>query len=274
MLFAVKNLRASRVNLIMNDFAAGLPSPLSFIGLSDAVARNLGREPWSARVLPVLHTVAVSPGRTKPEMENKSGSFGPIEIMEDLIGTVSVSCLIDLPGHESAQSLKESLFGMRIAGGTLQDEHFQVDQVTPDGSAFQGLWRGYAMLPAWRDDHCRITTGRTEELAEIAKLLFPSEKRPGSGWIIPSAVGYRLIEDPETTPRRTGSRNGEIPHVFVEPVLGTAELVSVRNTQLTQTTRENLLRHFWSWDVRGEYVLGNPAYHPASRSKEKDISNA
>ena len=66
MLFAMRNLRASRVNLLMNDFAAGLPSPLSFLGLADALARDLELPPWSARTLPVLHRVEVSKGRTRP----------------------------------------------------------------------------------------------------------------------------------------------------------------------------------------------------------------
>lgn len=65
MLFAIKNMKASRVNLLMNDFAAGLPSPLAFIGLGDAIARRLGLNPWSARTLPILHRVDVSQGRTK-----------------------------------------------------------------------------------------------------------------------------------------------------------------------------------------------------------------
>ena len=89
---------ASRVNLLMNDFAAGLPSPLSFLGLADALARDLGLAAWSARILPVLHQVSVTEGRTKPEMEAKSGSFVPVETMEDLTGTVEVSILVDLPG--------------------------------------------------------------------------------------------------------------------------------------------------------------------------------
>lgn len=30
-LFVLRDIRASRVNLMMNDYAAGLPSPLSFL---------------------------------------------------------------------------------------------------------------------------------------------------------------------------------------------------------------------------------------------------
>jgi hypothetical protein len=104
-LYVLRNIRASRVNLIMNDFVAGLPSPLSFLGLGDLLARNLGLTPWRARVIPILHRVHISDGRTKPEMENKSGVFSPIETMEDMTGTVDISLLLHFPRCESESDL-------------------------------------------------------------------------------------------------------------------------------------------------------------------------
>ena len=259
MLFAIRNLRASRVNLIMNDFAAGLPSPLSFIGLGDAVVRRLGLTPWSARVLPVLHRVDVSQGRTKPEMENKSGIFIPIETMEDLTGTVEVSLLLDLPGHESVAALMDVVPTLRVAGGTLQNDDYRVDAVTADGSAFRGMRRGYAMIRPDQEDRRLITIGDTEGLAAIAAILFPAERPQGFGWIVPVAVGYHLIEDPETAPKRIRTRCREIPHVFAEPVLGIAELVSVRNRRLTELTEKGLSDVLWSWKAQDDHVLGHTA---------------
>lgn len=272
-LYVIRNIRASRVNLIMNDFAAGLPSPLSFLGLADLIMRNLGLEPWSGRVIPILHQVSVSEGRTKPEMENKSGIFEPIETMEDMTGTVEVSLLMHLPGCESENTLREQIVGRRIAGGLIQNENFEVRSVTADGSAFRDLRRGYAMIRPDLAERRFITSGDlTPEqpgLARLAEILFPSERPPGFGWIAPSAVGYRLIEDPATVPQRIRTRSKDIPHVYAEPVVGIAELVSVRNRRLTGMTMSDLDKIFWSWDAREDLILGHPDYHPSQHNLEE-----
>lgn len=272
-LYVIKNIQASRVNLIMNDFAAGIPSPLSFLGLADLIMRNLGLEPWLGRVIPVLHGVSVSEGRTKPEMENKSGVYEPIETMEDLTGAVEISLLMHLPGCESENALRQHLIGRRIAGGVIQNESLDVKSVTADGSAFRSLRRGYAVIRPDLAERRFITSGDlTQEqpgLARIAEILFPSDRPPGFGWIVPSAVGYRLLEDPETVPQRIRTRSKDIPHVYAEPVVGIAELVSVRNRRLTGMTMSDLDKIFWSWDAREDLILGHPDYHPSQQDKEE-----
>lgn len=265
-LFVLKDIRASRVNLVMNDYAAGLPSPLSFLGLGDLIARQLGLHPWSARVIPILHRVYVSEGRTKPEMENKSGIFEPIETIEDMTGSVEISLLLHLPGCESESALRAQLVGRRIAGGLIQNDYVEVRSVTPDGSAFRGLRRGYAMIRPEQPERRFITSGDlTPEqpgLEHIAETLFPADRPLSFGWIVPAAVGYRLLEDPKTVPKRIRTRSKDIAHVYAEPVLGIAELVSVRNIRLTSLTMSDLSDLFWSWDARDDLVLGHPAYHP------------
>ena len=274
MLFAIKNLRASRVNLLMNDFAAGLPSPLSILGLGDAVVRDLGLTPWSARTLPVLHRVYVSQRRTKPEMENKSDVFTPIETMEDLTGTVEVSVLLDLPGYDNDIEVRNSLYGRRIAGGTIQNEEIRVETVTRDGSVFRKLSRGYAMIRPETRERRMISTGSQKSLAAIATLLFPAERPPGFGLVVPVAVGHHFLEDPDSAPKRIRTRCRDVPHVFTEPVLGIAELISVRNERLTKLGEESLDELLWSWTARGEYVLGHPAYHPEIHDSLKDVHHA
>lgn len=270
MMFAVKNIVASRVNLLQNDYAAGLPSPLSFLGLADTLVRNMGLAPWSGRTLPILHWVVPSDGRTKPEMEPKGGEFSPIETMEDQVGTVEISLLVDLPGCESASKVRKAMTGRRIAGGLIQNDTIQVDAVTADGSAFRGLRRGFAVVRPGPEhpERRRISIGDETTLSTIARTLFPAEREPGSGWIVPVAAGYRLLEDPETVPQRIRTRSREVPHVFAEPVLGIAELISVRNARLTDLSEDGLDALLWSWDARNDLVLGHPDYHPEAVSKE------
>ncbi|WP_275791595.1 type I-F CRISPR-associated protein Csy2 [Pararhizobium gei] len=263
-LYVVKDIRASRVNLIMNDFAAGLPSPLSFLGLADLLARELRLTPWSAGVIPVLHRVHVSEGRTKPEMENKSGLYAPIETIEDMVGTVDLSLLLHLPGCDSDSALREQIPHRRIAGGLIQNEAFKVEAVTPDGSAFRSLRRGYAMIRPELAERRLITSGDQEGLAAVARTLFPAEREPGFGWIVPASIGYHLLEDPATVPPRIRTRSKTVPHVFAEPVLGIAELVSVRNERLTGLSATALSALLWRWEARGDLVLGHATYHPES----------
>lgn len=263
MLFVVRNLRASRVNLLMNDFAAGLPSPLAFLGLADTVVRALDLEPWSASVLPVLHEVRVSEGRTKPEMapsRKDPRRFAPAETAEDLVGAVHASLLLDLPEHDDELALADALEMRRLAGGPICGRRVDVEAVAADGGAFATLPRGYAMLAPSDPQLAPIATGALEDLARVADLLFPAERVPGTGWRVPLAVGHRLLEDPDTAPKRTGTRDPAVPHVFAEPAVGVGELVSIRNPRLTGLDAEGLRDVLWRWQAKGRWVFGHHAF--------------
>ena len=263
-LFAIHSLRAARVNMVMNDYVAGLPSPLSFLGLADLHSRRLGLTPWQGGILPVFHGVHISEGRTKPEMEPNGGSFGPIEIVEDLTGTVDVSLLLSLQGSVSATALKQTLIGTRIAGGLIQNDDFVVEEVTQDGSAFRGLKRGYALTPARSPERSVFSRGDPASLAQVVDLLYPQDRAAGFGWPIPAAIGYHLLEDPATTPPRLRTRSKTIPHVFAEPLLGIAECISVRSPQLTKLSAQELEVLMWRWHSEGSLLLGNQTYSPDS----------
>ncbi|WP_313137808.1 type I-F CRISPR-associated protein Csy2 [Paracoccus jeotgali] len=261
MRFAVCNLRASRVNLLMNDYVAGLPSPTAFLGLAESIGRDLGVEPWAAQVLPILHAVHISEGRTKPEMESKGGAFTPIEIIEDLVGTIDASIILDLPGCEDADALRSRILCKRIAGGTIANRHIRVEVVAKDGGCLNGLRRGYAMV---RPDQCErrlISSGDLAQMERIAQILFPAIPEPGRGRIIPVAVGHRLLEDPDRVSKRIRARSPDMPHVFVEPCVGIAELISVRNARLTDLDDDGMADRFWRWSSEGNYILAHPAYH-------------
>lgn len=274
-MFVVRNLRASRVNLLMNDFAAGLPSPLAFLGLGAAIAPDLGAGRWTVGVLPVLHEVHVSEGRTKPEMEprklkgEKTLQFRPIETVEDLVGTVRVSLLLDVPGFTDEHLLQRALRGRRIAGGVIETrENQQIDvvSVTPNGDAFRRLDRGYAMIRPDAPEFAHVATGAVEDLAALARLLYHERREPGAPWLVPVAVGHRLLEDPAMVPPRENTRDPSVPHVFTEPVVGVAELISVRDRRLTGLDEAGLRERFWRWTTEGDWITGHPFHHPARRA--------
>lgn len=83
---------------------------------------------------------------------------------------------------------------------------------------------------------------------------------------MPVAVGHRLLEDPATAPRRANTRDPRIPHVFVEPAVGVAELISVRNPRLTGLDEPGLRDRLWRWTAEGDWITGHPFHHPARRA--------
>lgn len=259
MKFLVDCLTAYRVNLLMNDYACGLPSPLAFLGLGAAIAPAVGATRWSVGVLPVLHAVEVSQGRTKPEMAPKSGVFTPVEIVEDMTGMVQFSLVLDIPNCASELAVADALQGRRLAGGIFEGE-IRVATVQSDGGALRHVKRGWAMLRPDSADLRRISTGDEESLAAIAERLAPAA---GAGWLVPLAVGHFLLEDPARVAKRKGVRDPTLPHVFTEPVLGIGELVSVRNRKLTEAPPEQFDELFWRWHAQGDWVLGHRAYHPS-----------
>ncbi|OYV96500.1 MAG: hypothetical protein B7Z62_08090, partial [Deltaproteobacteria bacterium 37-65-8] len=96
MRFAITNIETGQANLLMNDYVAGLPSPLTSLGFAEAIVRQLDLKPWSARVLPVIHAVQPSEGRTRPEYTNDGGRFAPTEMPEDMKGHVDISLIVEL----------------------------------------------------------------------------------------------------------------------------------------------------------------------------------
>lgn len=264
MLFLAKDLKASRVNLLMNDFAAGLPSPLAFLGLGETVGRALGTENWTVAVLPVLHRVDVAEGRTRAEYSTRrdKNEFKADEIAEDLVGWVGVSLLLDIHGVSDEHRVREALVGRRIAGGPIHNHEITVLSPTADGTCFSDISRGYAMIPATRPKSLAIATGEISELQAFAAELYPAEREPGSGWFVPVAVGHRLLEDPGRAPTRANTRDPNIPHVFAEPVVGMAELVSVRSRRLRDVSDKALPDLFWRWKAEGDWIVGHRNYHP------------
>ena len=268
MIFVAGNIHAERVNLLMNDYSAGLPSPLAMLGLADAVMRDLGLTPWTAGVVPVLHHVNISMGRTRSEMVNKSGVFRQVEIPEDMIGSVRLSLILDLPGCDDESALADCLMRRRIAGGMIQNRKINVRKIAGNGTVFDLLRRGHVMIAPQQASHCMIANGSREGFDRILELLFPDCLDALPNYWIPAAVGYRLLENPDDVPDRTCRQNPDLPHVFAEPLLGLAELVSDRNWRMTTLSEEDFSSLFWRWHVERDFILGHQAYQLTTGQQE------
>lgn len=259
MTIILSNITADGVNLVQNDFASGMPAPMSYLGLAAAMAPALGLERWDIRVLPVIHEIDVSPGRPKAAMGPKEGAFRPKEIPEQMTGRVRLSLVLDVPAHVGVEDVAEAFEGKRIAGGLVRRIE-RVREAFDVADILRAMRRGYALIPPRNADQQFISNGDGEDLHKVADILFPAHKAPGSGWIVPAAVGWRLLEDPATVPARTGTRAPDITHCFAEPVLGFAELLSIRNPYLTGMKPEEFFALFWSWQTPDDWILGHKIY--------------
>lgn len=246
-MFIARNLVADRVNLHQNAYASGLPSPLAFLGMVGAVAHDLDCDPHSVRVLPIIHQVHQSPGRTKPEQILKSRRFTNAEIIEDAIGTVEFSLAFDIPQVFNEKSVQRSLSFRRLAGGLLRSIEFSVEITPGDAQSLSKLPRGNAFVPALNPEHRKVSRGDRASLQAVADVLYPAEREKDRGWLVPAAVGYHLIEDPRTALPRKNTRDEITPHVFAEPVVGVAEMISVRRNEVRRADGQAFNDLFWSW---------------------------
>lgn len=272
MMFVIKNVDVERVNLLMNDFASGLPSPLAFLGLGASMAISLGLEKkWGIRVLPVIHALSVSQGRTLPARwigkspgKGKEKPFTSPESMEDRIGSISCTIFLDIPGCDDEKEVERAFIGKSVAGGNVKNNtsDIRVEIVTPDGTALNHARRGFIITCPLDAERRHISWGNPQDLAKISRVLAPDVKKKGDGWLVPAAVGYKLFDDDIYQPAlRKGTRDDTIPHAFCDPVVGIAELVSVRNPKLTSLDSDGFDSLFWRWDTRGNFILGHDKYH-------------
>lgn len=264
MIFLLGPFRATNVNLAANDLVAGLPSPMAALGFVGALAHRAGSHDWHHAVLPIYHQIQLSEGRTKATPERAAGgALENIELVEDLTGYVEFSLLADFPDGVNRNFLQGSLAGIRFAGGTVfplkRGGNF-LDCVTEASSVRDGILKvnpGYALTPpVGREDAGCVSFGESETLDTLHERLWARGRQKGEGWLVPAAVGLRLLEDATGTLGRPGVRDPAVPHVFCEPGAGIAELISTRNRsswQHSSTETQRLWR--WSCDHANRLVM-------------------
>ncbi|MCE6958517.1 hypothetical protein LAZ40_05565 [Cereibacter sphaeroides] len=269
MKYLIPGLKAARVNLLQNDFCAGLPSPTAFLGLAACIAHKLGLDRWKLSVLPVLHSVDRSIGRLRPAMEAKNGGYVTVELQEDMTGEVSFSLILDLPEQVSEIRLAEALTGLRLAGGVIfRDKTKKIELLADDAKNLVRCARGFALVP-WRPDgETTCSFGTRDSLRRVAATLWPDDPKLRKGWRVPVAVGYRLLGTPSLAP--SGSRDASVPHVFAEPGVGIAELVSVRSARLTNLPPSEFDGLFWSWTSSRTHIVAHSAYLPAEKDSRHE----
>lgn len=261
-MIAITGLHAHRVNLLQNDFAAGLPSPFAFLGLIANISGRTGAERWDFGVLPIIHSIAHSPGRTKGHIiQDGKGTFKTKEIPEDLRGSVSFSLLVDLPdGCE--QSLASGIAKARLAGGAIFPEHksaIRVLNVPNDGTSLSVFKRGRLVAPLPKMPTIRGYDGEFEPYFNAIKPD-PQDDDTPPGWRVPLAVGYHLLETPKDSTQRVGTRDPSLPHAFAEPIGGVGHLVSPKSASMRALGHQDLAALMWRYTTSASRITAHPFY--------------
>lgn len=253
----IQGLRASRVNLLQNDFAAGLPSPMAFLGLMASMAPRLGVDRWSIGVLPIIHALQISEGRTRGQIAKEGSGIKVLDIPADLLGTVRFSLIVDLD-ESFSDAILDEVVKARLAGGVIFEDGAATARSVSAGRDLARSAPGRIIAPAGGFPVAR--TARDVAGYVDALFPFPDSDEGRTGWNVPVAVGYRLMGRPDEEEPRAGVRDPSVPHVFAEPLGGIGQLISHKGAAAASLDKGGLSALCWRYVKDAPYVLAHPVY--------------
>ncbi|WP_257266528.1 type I-F CRISPR-associated protein Csy2 [Endozoicomonas sp. ONNA2] len=280
------DLRLENINAEACLHVAGLPSITAFTGFAHALQLNwLTREVEKVEgdhlafhgVAIIGHDLALYDGQaksppalhgmhpTKPEDMNPS-------IIQEMKGDLNISlilkiiqeddedeeCLDNIFSHENLQGLAAFLTRTPLAGGRIIKQQLPVFAASSTALAekIQRLPAGWLLCNAKeqlesRNDDPRDNLDRLLDALAGVRGDDGKYHRQQPGWLIPTSIGYRLLEPPTNRP---GTRK-QLPMAFAEPVISLAQWRYLPS--LVHATN--------ALDLRGENALWRHTYSPTDR---------
>lgn len=287
-------LQLENVNTEANLHVAGLPAITSFTGFVHWLQLNwLAREVESAEaeemvfqgVAIIGHSLSLYEGQSKcPQALHGMAPTRPEEInpsiVQELKGDLGITLIIkviqDEDGDEecvrgvfSKNNLKQlaaRLLEMPIAGGRLvkPTAPFFVTSSKRLAEELRNLSYGWLLCNAkehldGKDDDSRDALDRLLDALAVTKGDDDTFHRQQPGWLIPVAIGYRLLEAPVARP---GTRK-QLPHAYAEPVISLAQWRYL----------PSLIHGANSCDLQGMGALWRHTWHPNHRLCVVDTEN-
>ena len=279
-------LQLENVNTEANLHVAGLPAITSFTGFVHWLQLNwLAREVESAEaeemvfqsVAIIGHSLSLYEGQSKcPQALHGMAPTRPEEInpsiVQELKGDLGITLIIkviqDEDGDEecvrgvfSKNNLKQlaaRLLQMPIAGGRIvkPTDPFFVTSSKRLAEELRNLSSGWLLCNAkehldGKDDDTRDALDRLLDALAVTKGDDGTFHRQQPGWLIPVAIGYRLLEEPVTRP---GTRK-QLLHAYAEPVVSLAQWRYL----------PSLIHAANSCDLQGMGALWRHTWHPNHR---------
>jgi hypothetical protein len=261
--YVIANVFANNVNLNGNEGCVGIIAPSAYMGFTNLLLREQGIDDPNLRVMPIIHTQTTLEGRQRaePEFLPKNGKMKNIEVVESVTGSVEVTIIFETEYTLNEDMIRKTLPRLKLAGGTISllnkkpiHTAFHRMERGPLCDASVKIKHGNALVPADvrngnREGVDKISFGDIESVKEIRNFLNDKKlkKSPGTGYIIPCPVGYKLLEDPKKAKPRIGGRCSETPHVFVAPAVGLAEVISISNSNFQKKEPSKIKEMMWQW---------------------------
>ncbi|GEM_PF-1157049 len=263
---------ADRVALDGNALVSGMPPVTALGGLSDTLARRLGRPAANWPVALILHDLQPHDGRPKPKPDFKGR---PGEAVERVTGWIRATVVLLEPDDTlTSTELTEQTEGLRIAGGMISPE--RPARVVEDlGAELRRLPPGHILVDRTDvldaavaaaedplDGLLDVFTGSWDEQAQRYQNPWSRDEAGQWRYLVPVAVGHQALEPMSTASPRKGTRCPETPHLFSEGIASVAELVSARKAARAASRGWETLAMFWRWTNDPEHgVLRLQGHH-------------
>ena len=200
----------------------GMPSPMTAIGFVRALTGRAGIscndkvlycvsdfEPHGTKSFTYTYAIFRSGDRDSGKPETQLD-----DPKANMAGAVVFYA--DAPMDGLAERIEDQLLGMRFAGGFITESKVGVYDTFDECK--KSLRPGFFAVE-------RKLSGTDDPLSEIIReVAVGADKKKGSGWVVPSLMGFRMLGEPT---KRKGGRMG-LPHVFVDPLIGLMEFHSIR----------------------------------------------
>lgn len=267
-LFTVENIYAENVNFLASDYVAGMVSPGALIGLAGAMQMKLcGGSPYKVSVLPLIHEIEFSRGRTLGELRHVDQSVSDAtvvtEIPQDMPGLIRFSLIIEMQDGDATEiQVQRFIESARFSGGQVTTDptapHRRPTVRRHDGWGdvdIRRLPRGWAVMPLSGP----VAQGDEEEFLNLLAARQVAMQKGRIVNLVPA--GYRMLGF--GAPQLQGARDGKTAHQFAEPLTGLSQTVSSRNPFFRSLSAQDLAAHAWTWSVApgSPLRLYSPAYH-------------
>lgn len=276
-LLCLQGLQADDINLAASDYlhhSLSLPALAGFVHRLERTLNSLGGEYSTAdtRFMVIVRQCSASHGFPRGVTSDYgSASKAPApRLMYQYQGRATVDLLIRFQVDGFAAGLDEltdpdalsiELAGMHLCGGTLaavapeqirilcqpDQQQRYLQNLSADGYLLEDLSALLATEPATVTDQTELA--ETDRLQRL--LTLTARPRDGSrtehGYLVPAAIGYRLLEPPQ--PRYQRNAAEQYDHAFAEPMLGLIRLRSCASYR--HQYRNEPIASWWGYRQQG-----------------------
>lgn len=175
-----------------------------------------------------------------------------------LNATIIIRAKSETSANNASKLIKENyydfidqLYSLRLCGGYIafpeKKPTLTILTSAKEVKEYYSQIQGYFICDAI--SLCSRYRKNDEDALDTLLRLMQDSKVMNLGWLIPLAVGYIALSEPEL---KSNTRKSGIPHAYAEPVVGLGKLFSSRAIM----AKDNCCEHiFWSYSDHREFIV-------------------